>query len=132
MRHLAVEVYWRPDASLSGGTCTTGIRTRVDHHKYEGMPSHEKDVFVGPFNLPSCVMHCFHRYVTWHSSLTEPASEGLRCPGRRSRCCGFAEVLGFSRAELEGMSIGLRDFKMTARSFQTSLTKWDLLTRPVW
>ena len=52
--------------------------------------------------------------------------------GRRSRCCGFAEVLGFSRAVLEGISIGLRDFKMTAWSFQTSLTKWDPLTRPGW
>ena len=52
--------------------------------------------------------------------------------GKRSRCCGFAEVLGFSRAELEGISIGLRDFKMTAWSFQTSLTKWDPLNCPGW
>ena len=52
--------------------------------------------------------------------------------GRRSRCCGFAEVLGLSRAELSGTSIGFRDFKMTAWSCQTRLTKWDLLTRPGW
>ena len=55
-----------------------------------------------------------------------------RVPGRRSRCCGFAEVLGLLRAELQGMSIGLGDFKMTAWSFRTSLTKWDPLTRPGW
>ena len=50
--------------------------------------------------------------------------------GRRSRCCGFAEVLGSFRAELEGMSIGFRELKMTAWSFRMSLTKWDPLTRP--
>ena len=50
--------------------------------------------------------------------------------GRRSNCCGFAEVLGLSRAELYGMNIGFRDLKMTAWSFRTSLTKWDPLTRP--
>ena len=56
-----------------------------------------------------------------------------RVPGRRSRFwgfCGFTEALGFSRAELSGMNIGFRDFKMTTRSFQTSLPKWDPLTRP--
>ena len=37
--------------------------------------------------------------------------------GRRSRWCGFAEGLGFSRAELEGMSIELGDFKMTLWAF---------------
>ena len=52
--------------------------------------------------------------------------------GKRSRCCGFVEVLGFIRAELQVMNIGFRDFKMTAWSFQTSLTKWDPLTRPGW
>ena len=31
--------------------------------------------------------------------------------GRRARCCGFAEVLGLSRAELSGTNIGFRDFK---------------------
>ena len=50
--------------------------------------------------------------------------------GRRSRCCGFALVLGLSRAELHGMNIGFRELKMTAWSFRTSLTKWDPLTRP--
>ena len=43
--------------------------------------------------------------------------------GRRARCCRFAEVLGFSRAELSGTKIGFRDFKMTAWSFRTSLAK---------
>ena len=38
-----------------------------------------------------------------------------RVPGRRSRCCGFAEVLGFSRAELYGTNIGIREHKMAAR-----------------
>ena len=52
--------------------------------------------------------------------------------GKRSRCCGFAEVLGFFRADLEGTNIRFRDFKMTTWSFQTSLTKWDPLTRPGW
>ena len=52
-----------------------------------------------------------------------------RRTGRRSRCCGFAEVLGFSRAALQETSIGFRDFKMTTWSFQTSLTKWDPVTR---
>ena len=47
--------------------------------------------------------------------------------GRRSRCCGFAEGLGLSRAELYGMNIGCRELKMTAWSVQTSLTKWDPL-----
>ena len=51
---------------------------------------------------------------------------------RRSNYCGFAEVLGLSRAELSGTNIGFRDFKMTARSFRTSLAKWDPLTRPGW
>ena len=50
--------------------------------------------------------------------------------GKRSRCCGFAEVLGLSRAELSGTNIGCRDFKRTAWSFATSLTKWEPLTRP--
>ena len=32
-----------------------------------------------------------------------------RVPGRRSTCCGFAEVMGFSRAEFCGMNIGIRE-----------------------
>ena len=52
--------------------------------------------------------------------------------GRRSNYYGFAKVLGFFRAELSGTKIGFRDFKMTAWSFRTSLTKWDPLTRPGW
>ena len=52
-----------------------------------------------------------------------------RVPGRRSRCCGFAEVLGFFRAESKVMNIGFRDFTMTAWSFRTNLTKWDPVTR---
>jgi len=35
--------------------------------------------------------------------------------GRRSRCCGFPEVLGFFRAELSGTNIGIRELKRTAR-----------------
>ena len=50
--------------------------------------------------------------------------------GRRSRCCGFAEVLGFFRAELYRTNIKLGELKMTAWSFWASLTKWDHLTRP--
>ena len=38
-----------------------------------------------------------------------------RVPGRRSRCCGFPEVLGLSRAEFSGMNIGIGECKMTAR-----------------
>ena len=54
--------------------------------------------------------------------------------GRRSRCCGFAEVLGFSRAELSGTNIGIRELKRTARWCLTSplnhicpnlLSKWE-------
>ena len=52
-----------------------------------------------------------------------------RVPGRRSTCCGFPEVLGFSRAQQQVMNIGIRELKMTAWSFQTSLTKWDPVTR---
>ena len=52
--------------------------------------------------------------------------------GRRSRCCGFAEVLGFFRAELYGTNIGFRELRMTAWSFGTSLTKWDAVTRSGW
>ena len=55
-----------------------------------------------------------------------------RRTGKRSRCCGFAEMLGLYRVELSGTNIGFRDFKMTAWSFQTSLTKWGALTRPGW
>ena len=40
--------------------------------------------------------------------------------GRRSRWCGFAEVLGLYRAELSGMNIGIRECKMTARWCLTS------------
>lgn len=53
-----------------------------------------------------------------------------RVPWRRSRCCGFPEVLGLPRAELQGMNIGFRELKMTAWSFRTSMTKWDPVTRP--
>ena len=53
-----------------------------------------------------------------------------RVPWRRSRCCRFAEVLGFFRAELYRTNIGLGELNMTAWSFRTSLTKWDHLTRP--
>ena len=42
---------------------------------------------------------------------------GHKSPGRRSRCCGFAEVLGLFRAQLYGMNIGLGELKMTAWSF---------------
>ena len=42
---------------------------------------------------------------------------------------GFAEVLGFFRAELYWMNIELGELKMTTWSFQTSLTKWDPVTR---
>ena len=41
--------------------------------------------------------------------------------GRRSSYCGFAEVLGFSRAELSGTNIMLRECEMTPRQFLTSL-----------
>ena len=50
--------------------------------------------------------------------------------GKRSRCCGFTEVLGLSRAGLSGTKIGFRDFKMTVWSIQTSLSKWDPLILP--
>ena len=48
---------------------------------------------------------------------------------RRSNYCGFAGVLGLFRAELSATKIGYRDFKMTTCSFQTSLPKWDPVTR---
>ena len=55
-----------------------------------------------------------------------------RVPGRtcrRSYCCGFAEVLGFFRAELYKINTGLGELNMTAWSFRTRLTKWDPVTR---
>ena len=76
------------------------------------------------------IAKAFHLYNTMGKGGRPARGRVPERTGRRSRCCGFAEVLGFSRAGLEGMNIGFGDFKMTAWSFRTSLTKWDPLTRP--
>ena len=49
---------------------------------------------------------------------------------KRSNYCGFTEVMGLFRAELYRRNIALGELNMTAWSFQTSLTKWEPLTRP--
>ena len=107
------------------------------------------------FTFSALTASSAHTYLTKHLGMNNTVRPGLRLhvenqkrkgegggsrgrgrvperTGKRSRCCGFAEVLGLSRAELSGTNIGFRDFKMTTWSFRTSLTKWEPLTRPGW
>ena len=58
-------------------------------------------------------------FLTWGKSKGKGGRPARgRVPGRtcrRSNYCGFAEVLGLSRAEFSGLNIGIGEHKMTAR-----------------